>query len=798
MTKAKSDIIEHTLKVLEFQRIREIISGSCDSELGKRIASKLVPIDDPELIRIRLESIYEITISLRESGQPDLGGLYDVRREIDLATKEGVLSPEELWKVGLLADLSNRLLHYAHKGCEDKPRLRSILESLEKITGLFGNIGDYITAPGELLDNATPLLKELNKRRNIIHEKLQSKLENYLHNPTYEKILQEELVTLRNGRFVLPIKIERKSEMPGVIHDRSSSGATLFIEPLPVVEMNNELRELELAEKAERERILRLLTELVAASAVLLEANIETLAYLDFLVACARMSRRFDAVCPEYDLGGDFVLINARHPLLLLEEEAVEGFKVIPLIIELVSDAKALVITGPNMGGKTVALKTCGLLCSMASCGLPIPVDKGTKIPHFSAIFADIGDEQSIDDSLSSFAAHVMRWQQALDGADERSLVLIDEMGSATDPEEGTPLSRALLEELIARGSYLIVTTHLGGLKALAVATEGVENGAMTFDQENLRPTYSLRTGAPGRSWAFEIARRLGLSEKVLHRGEELVGAEGSHIDGLIADLQKKTQGAEELRAKAERELKTLQKDREILDALIESNRRKAHKVEELRKRYDDDKIEMLERELAIEKRKINEQLRSYRKAQDAAKAARETIKEKLEEIKETKKKRRGPARDFKKGDRVWLYRIQKHGTILRPTDSHGYILIEVDGLKVRMHSSAAMHPEDKQEKTPRKKRGVKYDRPEVPIAKDVRGMTFDEARNILDRWVSDALVVRMPQLNIIHGKGTGALREKIQKKLSRDKRISRWEIAEQHEGGEGATIVHLKIDKKK
>ncbi len=783
---------EHALAVLEFDRIRQLIEDSCDSTLGKEIVRSLRPLDDIVQIRNRLALISEIMRAIEEAGQPDLAGISDIRKEVTLATKKGTLSPEELWKVGQVADLSNRLLHYSHEGCADKPHLKGMLTSLTEIPNLSNRIKEYILPPGELSEDATSLLTDLRKQKAAVHNKLQEKLESYLHNPNYEKFLQEELITLRHGRFVLPVKIEHKHEIQGVIHDRSASGATMFIEPLPVVELNNELRELELSEKAERERILRLLSEMVSAQADGFLANIEMLRQLDFLVGCARVARRLDSTCPDYGESKDFILENARHPLLLLDAEGDAGFEVVPLDIELRDNLRALVVTGPNMGGKTVALKTCGLLTAMARSGLPIPAGEGSHIPHFSGIFADIGDEQSIDDSLSSFAAHVKRWQEALSGADDKSLILIDELGSATDPEEGTPLARALLENLIERRSYLVVITHLGGLKALAVATEGVVNGAMEFDQEHLQPTYRLKTGIPGRSWAFQISRRLGLNESVLERGEELIGREGSQIDKLIADLQQKTYQAEELRMQVKSELETLEEEKSTLNALIASNREKAHHLEELRRRYEDDRLEMLERELAVERRKINEELRKIRRQEEAAETAREAVKEHLDEVKKTRRKRRGPPQEFKKGDRVWLYRMQKHGEIVRGTDSHGYILVEVDGMKVKMHSSAALPPKEENRKRP-KKRGVKYDRPQVPIARDVRGMTFEDSWQLVDKWLDDAIVVGSPRLTLIHGKGTGALREKFRERLDRDKRVKSWQHPELSEGGEGATIIVLK-----
>ncbi|HHS51226.1 MAG TPA: endonuclease MutS2 [candidate division Zixibacteria bacterium] len=792
-TDIRRSVDAHALDVLEFSRIREHIAEFCGSPMGTEIALAVEPLEDVSFARTRLETIDEISTALAESGQPDLTGLSDVRRAVAMAEKEGFLTPEEIWAVGLVIIISNRLAHYYRKSCKEKPHLESILSAVEEVPGVDRRIAEFILPPGVLDEDATPLLKELRKRRAIVHERLREKLESYLTHKTYSKYLQDELITLKNGRLVLPVKIENKAEIAGVIHDRSSSGATLFIEPLPVVEMNNELRELELAERAERERILRLLSSMIAEYAPALRSNLEIFAWLDFLVACARWAQRNDCTKPIYGEDRDLLLFNARHPLLLEEARGEKGMTVVPLNLELPAERRALIITGPNMGGKTVALKTVGLLSAIARSGLPIPADEGSKIPAFSAIFADIGDEQSIDDSLSSFAAHVMRWKEALLSADDRSLVLIDEIGSATDPEEGTPLSRAILEELIRRKCYLIATTHLGGLKALATASEGVENGAMEFDEIELEPTFILRTGAPGRSWAFQIARRLGLPEEILAKGEELIGDGGSQVDKLISDLKRKTDEAEELRARAKAELSQLESDRETLNALIKSNKEKALQVEELRKRYDDDRLDMLERELAVEKRKLDAELREYRKLQDATESAKQHIRKKIDEVKKRQKERRGPPVDVKAGDAVWLYRLKKHGKVIRETDKHGYILVEVDGMKIRVHSSSALPPKDETFKGKSGRGGVKYRRPNVPSAKDLRGMNFEEAWKVIDEWLSDAVVVRIPRLVVIHGKGTGALRDKIRTALQSDKRVAKWEYAESAEGGDGATIVHIK-----
>ncbi|MCD6502590.1 Smr/MutS family protein [bacterium] len=799
MDKTKREIKEgataHALRVLEFGRIREVLAGFCDSAMGRDRAMALSPLDDVGWIRRRLELIDEIVSALAESGQPDLTGISNQRKAVETAKKKGILSAEKIWRIGLIAAIGNRLAIYYRKGCADKPRLAEMLSVVEEIPDLDRRVGEYILPPGEINEDATPLLTKLRKRKSAVHERLQSRLESYLSDKRYSKYLQDELITLRNGRFVLPVKVESKQEIAGVIHDRSSSGATLFIEPLPVVEMNNELREIELAEKAERERILRLLTEIISVYSDALLSNIALFGRLDFLVACARWSRKFGCTKPIYGESKDLKLVAARHPLLLLETEHDADLVVVPLDLDIPADRRALVITGPNMGGKTVALKTVGLLSAIARCGIPIPAAEGTSIPHFSAIFADIGDEQSIDNSLSSFAAHVVRWKEAVIAADDRSLVLIDEIGSATDPEEGTPLSRVILEELVDRGAYLLVTTHLGGLKTLAGAMPGVENGAMEFDEERLEPTYILRTGAPGRSWAFQIARRLGFPENILKKGEALIGEGGSQVDRLISELQRKRNEADELKRKVSNRLRDLESDRETLNELIVANRKKAAYVEELRKRFEDDRLDMLERELAAEKRKINAELKGYRQMEKAAEAAREYVRKKIEEVKGSQRERRGKPIDVRKGDRVWLYRLKKHGNVLRGTDKHGYILVEVGGVKLRIHGSAAMPPK---EETSHSRRGeIRYERPKVPIARDVRGMTFEEAWKIVDSWISDALVVGMPRLTLIHGKGTGALREKLRKRVEKDKRIKKWEFAEASEGGDGATILFVDVKNK-
>ena len=796
--KIRESATSHALDVLEFERVREILAGMCDSPMGKEMASNMHPSTDAGHVRRRLKLVAEITQSLNESGQPDLTGISDQRRAVEMAEKKGILSAEEIWNIGLIATIVNRLTVLCRSGCNDKPHLFEMLSMIEEMPGLDRRIREYILPPGEINEDATPLLTELRKRKYVVHERLKGKLESYLSNKKYSKFLQEDLITLRNGRFVLPVKIESKNEIAGVIHDRSSSGATLFIEPLPVVEMNNKLRELELAEKAERERILRLLTGIISSNSSALSSNIQILGRLDFFVACGRWSRKFDCIEPIYGQSRNLKLVNAKHPLLLLESERLENFNVVPLNVDISGDSRALVITGPNMGGKTVVLKTIGILSAIAQCGLPIPADEGTSIPHFSAYFADIGDEQSIDDSLSSFAAHVKHWKETVLAADDRSLVLIDEIGSATDPEEGTPFSRAILEELIARKCYLFVTTHLGGLKALATTMSGVENGAMEFDEEHLEPTYILRTGTPGRSWAFQIARRLGFPEEILAKGENFIEGGGSQVDRLITDLQRKMRDAKDMKRKASEKIESLESDRKALDELIALNNEKEAYVEELRKRYEDDRLDMLERELAAEKRKLSAEIKGFRKMEEETESARDHVRKKIEQVKSFQRERMGKPIDAKKGERVWLYRLKKHGNVLRETDKHGFIMVEIDGIKVRVHGSAAMPPKDEDDHRRGRDNGVKYTRPHVPVARDVRGMTFEEAFNEVDLWLSDALVVKMPRLTLIHGKGTGALRKKLRERLETDKRVKKWEFAEAGEGGDGATILFINIKEKK
>jgi len=783
---------QHTANIVQFDRIKSFIANKCESTMGKNLALALSPSNDTNFIRHRLNLIQEIVNTLNDSGQPDLTGLCDITDKIKLVKKEGMLSAESLWKINCDAMIMNKLARLARKGLQERPLLKEIISNLETIPDLSQKITDYIIHPGEIKENATPLLSDLRKNQQIINEKIQSKLENYLNSKTYSKYLQEQLITLRHGRFVLPVKVDYKKEISGVIHDRSATGATLFIEPLPVVDLNNQLRELQLSEKAEKERILRLLSQIVNVHAETLLLNIEILGELDFLVSVARMATHLKCNLPGYAQSEDLILKNAKHPLLILEEAKKDDFKAIPLNLELKSNKRALLITGPNMGGKTIALKTCGLLIYMANCGLPIPVDKGSHIPRVEAIFSDIGDEQSIDDSLSTFAAHVTRWKEAIAAANSTSLILLDELGTGTDPEEGTPLSRALIEEFVSRNSYLIVTTHLGGLKAFASELDNVDNGAMLFDEKHLEPLYQLRIGFPGRSWAFQISQRLGLSEDILNNARDLRGDSESSIDNLISKLENTIEANESIQRDLNYQKRKLEDKTKEIDSLISSNKGKESHLDELIRRYENDKLDMLERELSAEKKKIEKQFKRYKKKEKALNAAREHVKNRMDKIKQQQKKRRGPPRDLSKGDRVWLYRLQKHGKVLSPTDKRGYIVVQVDGVKVKIHSSVAMPPKDDEQLEKQKTKTV-YTKKKVPIARDLRGMNFEQAWAIIDKWISEALVVGVDRLNIIHGKGTGVLRKKIRETIEKDKRIKKWEYPEIFEGGEGATIIYLK-----
>ena len=790
------DPLAHSMDVLEFKKILDDIAGRCLSDGGRKIALSLSPVGDETLIRIRQELVEEVRSLLATSGQPDIAGLSDVEPDVEKARKEGTLSAAELWNISQCAKLTHRLTRIAAQR-ERYPKLRNLLDGLQDVSSIYTNIERFIELPGVLKEDATEKLVQLRLAKKDAHDKLQNKLNSMLEDEQYKDYWQEPLITLRNERFVLPLKVEHKQHLPSVIHDRSASGATLFIEPIEVIPLNNQLREIELEEREERLRILKKLSGIVAAYAEQMLPNLEILHRLDFIVAVAHFAEDIGANPPLVAENAILSIVGARHPILIMEHGREN---VVPLDMEISFGKRAVLITGPNMGGKTVALKTVGLLSLMAVCGLPIPAEARTQIPLFKKFFADIGDEQSVSASISSFASHIIHYKYALENSDKNSLVLFDELGSATDPQEGTPLSWAFLEQLLDNGSMIIANTHLGGLLGMASAREDVVNAAMEFDQKSISPTYRLLLGVPGRSWANEIAGMLGVQKDILVRAREL-SHEGTALDKIISDLQTKTREIEQIRHRIIEEEADIREKREMLEALISSNLVKQKEIERLRRSYEEQRenriAAALEREIEnirTEWEKIVSEKPPEPKMRKKSDEFLSRLKARLKKTEKDIAKKRGLPKQLQAEQRVFIYRLHKWADVIEPTDEQGFVKVLSGKFPLRIHSSGvdteAEYERKRHRKSRRKSGGVFYENREVPQKIDIRGMRPDDAWDKIDRIIGDAVLAGSAEILIIHGKGKGVLRRFLRDKLHGDARVSRLKLPDERNGGDGATIA--------
>ncbi|MBN1756344.1 endonuclease MutS2 [bacterium] len=778
----------HSSSVLELLKVKGLLQEYCVSPMAKQRAADLSPLNSREEAGWSFSFISEIKRMLQQSHNPNLHGLHDIREYCSKAAKQGILNEEQLWKVMEVLCLTEQLIRLIRKSNDEYPMLRVFLSNLITLIPLDSQIERFLQAPGEIRENATPTLVNLNKQYEIVRERIQGKLEGYLNSRKFSGYLQEPLVTFRQGRFVIPVQAVHKERIPGVIHDRSASGATLFVEPFTVVSFNNELREIELKIKAEKERILRFLSQLIGAKADTINSNVDYLATLDFYTAAAHLSQRYDAGAPDFSKNGDFILKRAYHPLLLEERYKDPEFKPIHLDLELKGAINALIITGPNMGGKTVTLKTIGLLSMMAVMGLHIPAANGTTMPFFKKIFADIGDEQSIEFSLSSFASHIKHWCEALDGAGPDSLVLLDELGSSTAPEEGAPLSIALLNKLVKKKARIIATTHLGTLKTLAAQRPEFDNAAMEFDPDNLNPTYQLRMGAPGRSWAFQIAQVLGLPQEIITSGYQLLSQEEVKIDNLTRELEEQITTLQKKNDQVSGYLQELEGQKMMLEGLLKSNKEKEEILLRLKKRYEKEKNEMLKDFLEKERHRLRILLPDSNDKETLHRAI-ETVEDNLKKVKKKQDRFRKINYEFREGQHVNIIFMDKEGEILSLPDKSGYLKILVDGYQMNIHGSE-LEPL-KEDKKPQQKQ-IFYKERKPPESLNLLGLHFAEAQEKIDQYIDDAIVKEKNDLLIIHGKKV--LKDKVRAYLRNNKRVESIEPAELWEGGDGATVVKLKI----
>ena len=791
---------EKAIKTLEYGEILDILASFAHTQGAKEMAKRLVPTNDVWEIKYIQNQTTDALEYLNRNGMPSFGNVSDVSHSIDNAKKGGVLSPITLLEIANVLRTARGLLEYSKCDIREDNGLKEIFGRLYTDKNLENRIFRALPSEDTVEDEASPALGDIRRKIRNTNTKIRDTLQKYINSPVYSKYLQENIITIRNGRYVIPVKVEYKNEVKGLVHDTSSTGSTLFIEPMPVVDANNELRELENKEKLEIERILYMLSSACADFAEEITLDYENITLLAFIFAKAEMSVSMKACSPTITEKREYNLVSARHPLL-------DKKSVVPISVSLGGDFDTLVITGPNTGGKTVSLKTIGLLALMAQSGLHIPCSESSSICVFSDIHADIGDEQSIEQSLSTFSAHMVNIIKITENVSSESLVLFDELGAGTDPVEGAALAMAVLEYVRNRGALCAATTHYAELKAYALETAGVTNGSCEFDVNTLKPTYRLIIGAPGKSNAFEISSKLGLDGGIVDHARQLVSKENKKFEEVIGRLDE-----------SRMELETRTEEVERMKAEFESYKKAAEsRIFEAEKRAERELKNAREQAARILGSARNtsdfvlEQLDKMKKQKDAENAEkrleeqRNIIRTRLkfadEEIDPVieRKVSEGYAlpRPLKIGDEVLLVNINKLGMVTKLPNANGVVEVQTGNLKTKTNISNLVLNESVKKIEAKKEKArvsavASFKRDFKPTI-DVRGQIGDDAWFMIDKYFDDAKISSVKSVTILHGKGTGALRTAIWKYLKKDIRVESFRAGKYGEGDYGVTIVDLK-----
>jgi len=792
---------EKTLRTLEYNKIINKLTAAASSELGKELALELVPSTSISEIRRMLKETSDAVDFIISRGNPPFGGIHDLRNILKRVEMGAVLTPAELLKVCDTLRAARNLKNYSlikeSRDDEKENIVAELINALETYRKTEDRISLSITGENEISDEASTALASIRRQIKERQNAIKDKLTEMIRSPRYQKFIQEPIVTMRNDRYVIPVKQEYRGEIKGLVHDTSSSGATLFIEPIAAVSANNEIKQLKIKEQLEIERILAELTSDVAAITPRLFSNMSILAKLDFIFAKAKLSLEYDCVCPEMNNNGKIYIRRGRHPLL-------DQNKVVPVDFWLGEKFRTLVITGPNTGGKTVTLKTVGLFVLMAQSGLHIPANDGTELNVFSNVFADIGDEQSIEQSLSTFSAHMTNIVKIMNEADYNSLVLFDELGAGTDPTEGAALAISILENLYRRGALTVATTHYSELKLYALTMEGVENASCEFDVETLMPTYNLLIGVPGKSNAFAISKKLGLSDDILNRAREFLSQDEIRFEDILKSIEENRKATEKEREKAEKyrlEAEKLKKELEEEKKRFEKQRDRLLREarQEARRLYLEAKKEIDEMFREMKKARMEQDLSEMNKA---AEEVRMRIRNKLGEVEEAMSEsmlpRNGlvePPDNLKPGDTVLILNLNQKGNILSVPDKDGEALVQAGVMKLKVHVSnlrLMKEQEDEIQKSGIGKIGLSKSK-NISNRIDIRGTNVDEAIEILDKFLDDAYLSGLHEVTIIHGKGTGALRNGVHNFLRKNEHVSSFRPGVYGEGEEGVTIVEIK-----
>lgn len=784
------------LNILEYNKITEMLSAQAASSKAGKILKRLRPMTDISSIREALAETGEAVDVIVRKGNIPLGQPYDIEESLTFARKGGSLTMRQLLQILYNLKVASNIITFLKSDLPPLPVTDGIREVIATFPRLAENIDRCILSEDEMADSASPELKNIRRSIARQNDAIRNRLNNILNSADNRTYLQDSIVTIRDGRYVIPVKAEHRSRFAGIIHDQSATGATLFIEPQVIVNMNNELRELELAEQVEIDRILAELSSAVAEHFSEIMNNQKLLIQLDMMFAKGKLAVKMQAEMPEISDGRLMVLKEARHPLI-------DAGKAVPIDVSIGGSYSTLVVTGPNTGGKTVTLKTAGLLVMMAQSGLHIPAAGTSIIPVFKNVFADIGDEQSIEQSLSTFSSHMSNIVDILKEVDHQSLVLLDELGAGTDPTEGAALAISVLEKLKAYGACTIATTHYNELKKYALSTEGVENGSMEFDVKTLSPTYRLLTGIPGKSNAFEISRKLGLSEEIIDRASQLLERGDIRFEEVLDAIERDKKQAEEERMEAARLLNDMKKQQSDME-----KRRQQLDLDEQKiiSRAKEEARDILKEardtagEVSRELRKLNkidslgERNKRFDKNRRKLKEAEDRVSENL-----IRRVNQSPvdAADLKIGDRVRVLTLDQIGEVLSMPDSKGDLTVKVGIMKANINIRDLMVTQQEKDdsKTGKSKYGNLYKAKAQTISSsvNVQGENLEDALMDVDKYLDDAYIAGLKEVTIIHGRGEGVLKEGLRKTFRNHKHVKEFRKGRYNEGGDGVTIVTLK-----
>ena len=792
---------EKALRTLEYHKIIDLLVRHANCDAAKKRCKKLTPMTSLADIETAQRQTADALSRIFKKGSLSFLGVHDVTASMKRLEIGASLSIEELLHLASLLEVAKRAKAYSRNDrteeAETSDSLDEFFDGIEPLTPLLEEIRRCIISSDEISDEASSGLKAVRRSMKGMQDKIHSQMNSILNSASASGLLQDNVITMRNGRYCLPVKSEYKNQVSGMVHDQSSTGSTLFIEPLAVVNLNNELKELYLKEQEEIEKILADLSNLVSEYIPYILEDYRILSELDFIFAKALLAKDYNGTAPVFNTDGRIRIRKGRHPLL-------DPKRVVPIDIHLGTDFDLLIVTGPNTGGKTVSLKTVGLFTLMGQAGLHIPANDNSELSVFTDVFADIGDEQSIEQNLSTFSSHMTNIVSILEHVNEQSLVLFDELCAGTDPTEGAALAISILSQLHGRGIRTMATTHYSEIKVFALSTEGVENACCEFDMETLSPTYRLLIGIPGKSNAFAISSKLGLSPEIIEDAKERVSSDAQNFEDVLSDL-------EASRIKLEQEHKTISENRKEISLLKKELREKTEKLEQSREKILQNANQEASRILAEAKNVADDTIRKYTKWAKSDRHIQEMEKERAElrnrmnkhqnqsgSKPQKRKKKSLKTSDLMIGSNVHILTLNADGTVSTLPNEKGDLFVQAGLLRTQVNiKDLELLPEEKPKQTEKRHSGsgkIRIDKA-ASVHQEVNliGMTVDEAMPVLNKYLDDAYLAHMTQVTVIHGRGTGALRKAVHQQLARLKYVKSYRLGEFGEGDMGVTIVTFK-----